>query len=243
MLRRTEGIVLKTFPLGEADLIVSFLTPDHGLISAFAKSPRKTKSRFGSSLEPFTYSNISFWGKEDSKLPRLTQADIIEPFQELREDIATFTAASEAALFTLRLLAEGEANKKAFYLLRGVLRMMLRPSDRSFVIVLYKIRLLDIAGYSPSLKGCARCGKTGYGFYTPDGSIICDSCIGGAATRGLRGATPHHIRLSPGCVKLYESLRTWDMEKVFRIKPSLGMMKELQSLLGAHVEYLHPEKR
>ena len=79
MLHRTEGIVLKGAPYGEADLIVAFLTLDFGLMSAFAKSPRKTKSRFGSSLEPLTHSKIAFWGKEDSKLPRLTQADIIEP--------------------------------------------------------------------------------------------------------------------------------------------------------------------
>ena len=48
MLRRTEGIVLRTFPFGEADLIVTFLTADFGLIKVFAKSPRKIKSRFGS---------------------------------------------------------------------------------------------------------------------------------------------------------------------------------------------------
>ena len=50
MLHRTEGIVLKNFPYGEADLFVTYLTPDMGIIKTFAKSPRKTKSRFGSSL-------------------------------------------------------------------------------------------------------------------------------------------------------------------------------------------------
>ncbi len=54
MLKRTEGIVLRTIPFGEADLIVTYLTPDFGIIKLFAKSPRKTKSRFGSSLEPLS---------------------------------------------------------------------------------------------------------------------------------------------------------------------------------------------
>ena len=47
MLQRTEGIVLRTTPYGEADLIVTYLTKDHGIIKVFAKSPRKIKSRFG----------------------------------------------------------------------------------------------------------------------------------------------------------------------------------------------------
>jgi len=63
MLKRTEGIVLKTNPFGEADLIVTCLSKDYGILKTFAKSPRKIKSRFGSSLEPLTHSKISFWGK------------------------------------------------------------------------------------------------------------------------------------------------------------------------------------
>ena len=66
MLKRTEGIVLRTFPFGEADLIVTHLTPDLGIIKSFAKSSRKTRSRFGSSLEPLTRSRISLFGKEDA---------------------------------------------------------------------------------------------------------------------------------------------------------------------------------
>ena len=58
MLQRTEGIVLKTNPFGEADLIVTYLTRDYGILKTFAKSPRKIKSRFGSSLEPLTYSIV-----------------------------------------------------------------------------------------------------------------------------------------------------------------------------------------
>ena len=112
MLKRTEGIVLKTIPFGEADLIVTYLTYDFGLIKAFAKSPRKIKSRFGSSLEPLTYSKISFWGKEDANLPRLTQSDIILPFKSIRERLDCFLKASEIIELTVNTLPEHEANKK-----------------------------------------------------------------------------------------------------------------------------------
>ena len=104
MLHRTEGIVLKNAPYGEADLFVTFLTLDFGIINAFAKSPRKVKSRFGSSLEPLTHSRLSFWGRENSRLPRLTQSDIITPFQDLREDLQCMLRLTSVLELTLDFL-------------------------------------------------------------------------------------------------------------------------------------------
>ncbi len=95
MLKRTEGIVLRTIPFGEADLIVTYLTPDFGIIKLFAKSPRKIKSRFGSSLEPLTHSKIAFWGKEDTALPRLTQSDILHPFHSIRDSLDCFSKVND----------------------------------------------------------------------------------------------------------------------------------------------------
>lgn len=94
MQTRTEGIVLRTQKYGEADLIVTYLTSDRGIVRAFAKSPRKTKSRFGSSLEPLTHARISLWGKEQSSMPRLTQSDIINSFYRIRDDYDDFVSVS-----------------------------------------------------------------------------------------------------------------------------------------------------
>ncbi|MEW6214704.1 MAG: DNA repair protein RecO [Nitrospirota bacterium] len=121
MLKRTEGIVLKTTPFGEADLIVTYLTLDFGLLKAFAKGPRKIKSRFGSSLEPFTHSRISFWGKEDTTLPRLTQSDIIYSFQTIRDTLSCFLKVSEIAELTMHFIPERDVNKKVFSLLLNTL--------------------------------------------------------------------------------------------------------------------------
>ncbi|NTU43809.1 MAG: DNA repair protein RecO, partial [Nitrospirales bacterium] len=126
MLKRAEGIVLRSFSFGEADLIVTYLTRDHRLMKIFAKSPRKTKSRFGSSLEPLTYASIAFLGKEDSPLPRLTQSDIIRSFQPLREDFRRLLRVTEIIDMTIRFLPEREPNAEAFSLL---LHTLLRLSS------------------------------------------------------------------------------------------------------------------
>ncbi len=207
MLRRTEAIVLKTFPYSEADLIVTFLTPDYGILKAFAKSPRKTKSRFGSSLEPFTNSRISFWGKEDANLPRLTQSDIIRPFQPVRERLNVFIRITGLIEITISLMPERDPNKDAFRLFLDTLgiiedTILTGSTDNEefldLVAIYYKIRLLNITGYGPSLEGCARCSRTGYNFYVSHGSIICGDCAGEGET---------HLRISPGAVRLYGTLR------------------------------------
>lgn len=254
MLQRTEGIVLKSSPYGEADLLVTYLTLDSGIVNAFAKSPRKIKSRFGSSLEPLTHARISLWGREDARLPRLTQSDIIRSFQGLREDLRCFLRASEMAELTIVFLPEGEKNEKVFGLLREVLEMM--ESEQSALhALLYKIKLLGLTGYAPSLNGCARCGREGRGFHVSHGSIICNECAGildmedrnrtfasnnGSMTRSVttkNGSVTRSVTLTPGSLRLYETLQRWDLKKTARIKVSGQMLSELSGMLDAHIEY------
>lgn len=230
MLKRTEAIVLKTMPFSEADLIVTALTIDYGLVKTFAKSPRKTKSRFGSSLEPLTYSRISFWGKEDAELPRLTQSDIIKSFQPIRDKIDCFFKVIEAVELTLNLLPEREPNRDIFDLLLSVLKRIDNGGERDCSGVLdtlfYRIRFLDMAGYGPRLDGCARCGSSGYNFYISHGSVICGVCAEGMDAP---------MRLSPGVIRTYETLRRWDLPKIDRIKIAKPLLSELSDMLDTHI--------
>ncbi|HAM53521.1 MAG TPA: DNA repair protein RecO [Nitrospiraceae bacterium] len=240
MLHRTEAIVLKTTPFSEADLIVTFLSLDYGLLKSFAKSPRKVKSRFGSSLEPLTYSKISFWGREDADLPRLTQSDIVRPFQSIRGNIAVFFKVVEIIELTLNLLPEREPNKGIFYLLKEILskieesggdHTVTHEKAKDFLkrlVLLYKVRFLDMTGYGPALNGCACCSKSGNNFYISHGSVICGACAQGMDTP---------IRLSPAVIKLYGALRRWEIAKVSRIVPSGTLLLELTNLIDAHLRY------
>lgn len=230
MRTRTEGIVLRSFPFAEADLLVTYLTPDHGIRKAFAKSARKTKSRFGSSLEPLTHSRITFMGKEDAELPRLTQSDILRPHQGLREGLACFAMASEMVELTMGLLPPGKPVPKAFALLKEMLAQM-EADCTALGALVYKIRLLELKGYSPRLSGCGRCDSDAARFYPSQGSVICDKCAGSMPRKGS-------IEISPGSLRLYESLSTWELDKTARIKPSEALLAEVRGLLDAHLEYI-----
>lgn len=236
MIYKTEGIVLKNSPYGEADLLVTFLTSDLGLVGAFAKSPRKVKSRFGSSLEPLTYSRVSFWGRENAALPRLTQSDIIKPFQAVRERMEVFFRVSGMLEITLRFLPEREPNGGAFRLLLDTLGLIEEGVEIGLCVLFYRVRLLGLSGNAPRLSGCARCGRESSAaregirtpFYLSHGSVLCPMCA-----RGPESA----LRVSSGAVRLYESLRRWDASGLGRIRPAKTLVTELDALLDAHIEY------
>ena len=258
MLTRTAGIVLRTIPFGEADLIVTYLTSDHGLVKAFAKSPRKIKSRFGSSLEPLTHARISFWGKEDAALPRLTQSDIIDTFHPLRDKIHCYLKVSEIVELTLCFVPERDANKRVYSLLVDTLKAMEKEqspasermihavpsvsnqgkgvSTEDLILSQYKIRFLELAGFAPKLDSCGRCGKSGYSFFLSHGAILCEECI-----KALESITPGNgsaIRLSPAVARFYNDLLTWDAMKIKRLRPSETLYAELSRVLNAHIQFI-----
>ncbi len=230
MQLRTEGIVLRSFAHLEADLIVTYLTLEHGVRKGYAKSARKVKSRFGASLEPLTHARITLMGKEDAELPRLTQSDIIRPHQGLRESLGCFTLASEMAELTMGLLPQGKPAEDAFALLREMLGQM-EHNCTALGALVYKIRLLALKGYAPRLSGCGRCDCGAIRFFASQGSVICESCCGDIATSGS-------VVVSPGGLRLYESLSTWDLDKTARIKPSEVLLAEVRSLLDAHLAFI-----
>jgi DNA repair protein RecO (recombination protein O) len=231
MLTRTEGIVLRTFPYGEADLLVTYLTRDLGVKKAFARSPRKVGSRFGGSLEPFTHATISLLGREDAPLPRLTQSDIIRSYQELREDYRTLLGLSGMAELTLNFLHEGARSPGAFQLLVHALGMMASGSGTMGPLV-YQVRFLRLMGYAPRLTACARCGGRGRLFHRSQGAVVCGGC---ARSMGLR--EEEGLDLSEGSRRLYHTLGTWELEKTARVNAPGGLVSELALVLNSHVEH------
>lgn len=229
MLQRTEGIVLKTNLFAEADLIVTYITKDCGIVKTFAKSPRKIKSRFGSSLEPLTYSKISFWGKEDSSLPRLIQSDIVYPFHSLRSSLSCFLKVSEIFELTLNFVSERDASNRVYSLLINTLLGMESDCQTKLLMLFYKIKLLEIVGYLPGLNGCGRCGQKGNVFYLSHGTVLCGSC-----------SKDHNplSNLSPAVISLCANLINWDIEKLGRLKPAEKIVQELTVLIDEHVKYI-----
>lgn len=174
-----EAIVLRTRKLAEADRIITLLTRQHGVVRAVAKGVRRTSSRFGSRLEPFTHVDLQL--AEGRNLDTITQAVTRSPFGEsISSDYDRYTAASVMVETAERLVAEErEPSVQQYLLLIGGLRAMASGDYRSSdVMDSFILRSLAVAGYAPSFDGCARCGLEGphRAFHPASGGVLCSDC-------------------------------------------------------------------
>jgi len=138
------GIVLRSHKLGEADKIIRVLTREHGKRSAVAKGLRKTTSRFGARLEPFTCARLLVHTGRSLDIVR--QAEIETSFHEVREDIALFVHASGMAELIDGITQEHEPHPELFDLmLRGLSLLKEYPTRALFTAAFFDYRALALA--------------------------------------------------------------------------------------------------
>ncbi len=170
---RDDGIVLRTQKLGEADRIITVLGRTTGRIRAVAKGVRRTKSRFGARLEPFTHVDLML--HPGRSLDIITQAEVLRPYGEpLAGDYPRYTA-GVAMLETAERFTpvEKEPALRQLLLLIGGLRALGGAEhDSRLVLDAFLLRSLAVAGYAPALEECARCGVPGSGRDRPEASAV-----------------------------------------------------------------------
>jgi DNA repair protein RecO (recombination protein O) len=185
-LYRDEAVVLRTQKLGEADRIVTLLTRRHGRVRAVAKGVRRTGSRFGARVEPFMQVDLQL--HEGRSLDTVTQAETIAPFgQRIAADYGRYTAGTAVLETAERLTAEErEPSLRLYLLVVGALRSLAEEAHTpSLVLDAFILRAMAIAGYEPTLDGCARCGEPGRHrfFAVAAGGVVCaEHRPAGAAT-------------------------------------------------------------
>ena len=226
-LYRDEAVVLRTHKLGEADRIITLLTRHHGLVRAVAKGVRRTTSKFGSRLEPFTHVDLQL--AEGRNLDVITQAETITPFSAgLGSDYERYTSGTVMLETADRLVAEErEPSVQQFLLLVGGLRAMASGERRpSQVLDSYLLRSLAVAGYAPSFQHCARCGVEGpHRWFNPSmGGMLCTTC------RGPGSASP-----SAQTVLVLGALLAGDWPVVEAADPR--SLKEASTLVAAYLAW------
>ncbi len=117
----SEAVVLRTWPVHEADLIVSFFTRDHGKIRGVAKAALKSRKRFGGALEPMTLARAWFVERPRQELTRLDQLEIIRSPLSAPVDLARLTVLSFFAEVLEEALPEHDPQETVFRLLVSVL--------------------------------------------------------------------------------------------------------------------------
>ncbi|GAB3644329.1 DNA repair protein RecO [Streptomyces sparsus] len=239
-LFRDDGIVLRTQKLGEADRIITLLTRGHGRVRAVARGVRRTKSKFGARLEPFSHVDVQFFARGSELvgrgLPLCTQTETISPFgRGVVCDYARYTAGT-AMLETAERFTdhEGEPNVQQYLLLVGGLRSLAGGEHPPGLILdAYLLRSLAVGGYAPSFDACAKCGLPGPNrfFSVGAGGTVCADCrvagsvlpspeslrLLGALLTGdwatAEATEPRHVREGSGLVSAYLH---WHLERGLR---------------------------
>ena len=154
------------------------LTREHGKVRAVAKGVRRTSSKFGSRLEPFSHIDVQF-AEGRGQLEVVTQAETLHPAL-LGLDYSRFTAGQVLVETAERLVAEdGVPSLPQYRLLLGALLALGRDEiDPQAIVDSYLLRALATAGYAIVLEGCVGCGVTdGLGWFSPQaGGVVCASC-------------------------------------------------------------------
>ncbi|MGO2112446.1 MAG: DNA repair protein RecO, partial [Pseudoclavibacter sp.] len=183
---RDEAVVLRTQRLGEADRIVTLLGRDRGVVRAVAKGVRRTSSKFGARLEPFTVVDLQLFarGSVDARgLETVTQAVTISPYgSDIVGDWDAYAAASAMVEAAERVADASDSTRAAdeqYVLLAGSLRLIAKGERASAdVRDAYLLRALSLAGWRPNFSACARCGRAG-GFERVTlaaGGAVCGDC-------------------------------------------------------------------
>jgi DNA repair protein RecO (recombination protein O) len=231
-LYKEQGVVLRSSKLGEADKIVTVMTQGSGKVRAVAKGIRKTTSRFGARLEPFTHVSLMVYRGRGS-LDTVSQAEILSPFMALRTDLGLFAAGETMLESVDKVAEEHERNVRLFMLLLSGMRSLeARPADPAAVAESFLLKLLSLSGFHPNLLACAVCGRPGPGrFAAGQGGAVCDDDAEFDAGPASAGALEHLARL--GSTGLLES---------GGLSTDTTTRRESRALLFGFAEY-HLERR
>ncbi len=226
---QSEGIVLRTYDLGEADRIVVILSPEHGSIRAVAKGVRRPRSKLSAVIQLF--SQASFMLYRGRQLDTITQGEMIEAFRPLRLDLDRMASAAYVGEWAGLVARERQLAVELYQLVLTALTALCHSPLGQLDMVLrrFEMGLLEVSGYAPQLRRCVHCGqKVGpFVFSTSDGGIVCNECKGTVKGRTLR----------PVILAQLQALRKLPFSRLGVLRIHAAAEKEIASLLQEFLQY------
>lgn len=230
-LYATEALVLRTRPLGEADVLATLLTLAEGKVAVAARGARRGRSRLLAATQPFTESQVMVW--RGRSLDSLSQAEVIQSFRGLSQDLTRLACATYTAELLDHFLAEREPNPGVYTLWRETLGYLSRIEGREALLKgvhVFEVRLMRILGYEPEVSRCAACGGdlgATVRFSLGLGGALCPQCFARDP-----GATP----VAPATLALLLRLVETPWERLHGLEFGLWA-REVRRLLWAFIDF------
>lgn len=229
---RLEAVVLRHTDWGEADRLLWLYSQEMGKLRTVAKGARKVRSRKAGHLEPFTRVNLLLARGRD--LPLITQAETIDAYLPLHDDLAGITYASYVVELLDRFTYEEGENRALYRLLVDTLeRLGQSPDSRDLAVRYYEVRLLDLVGFRPQLFQCVQCGQEIQAqdqyFSNHLGGVVCPNC-----GPRLEGAQP----VSMTALKYLRHFQRSSFAEAARARLTPTVNREMETLVQHYLTYL-----
>jgi DNA repair protein RecO (recombination protein O) len=228
---RLEAVVLRHSDWGEADRLLNLFTLEMGKVRAIAKGVRKLRSRKAGHLEPFTHVNLLLARGRD--MPLITQADTVEAFLAVRENLLLSTHAYYVVELLDRFTYEEGENRALFYLLVDTLGRLTQDNIPDRAVRFFELRLLDLVGFRPQLFKCLMCGEEikaqDQYFSAEQGGVLCPLC--GPKVREARPITMNVLRY-------LRHFQRSNWNEAARAPLEDGLNRELEMVLQYYITYL-----
>lgn len=230
-LYRTDAIVLRRADFGEADRLLTVFTPDKGKVRLLAKGVRKTTSRKAGHIELFMLTDVLVAHGRTWDI--ISQAEIVEPFRGLREDLDKTSHAYYLAELVDRFTEEHDPNQPLFELLALTLARLSHADSTFLALRYFEVHLLSLTGFQPQLYFCVAGDEAiepveNY-FHYADGGVLC----------------PEHGRHRPNAeplplpvLKVLRFLQTEPWESVAKLQLSTETGQQVELLLLGYITYV-----
>ncbi len=238
-LYRVQAIILKRTDYGEADRLLTLLTPDLGKLRAIAKGARKPSSRKSGHVELFTHTHLLL--AKGKQLDLITQADTLDAFLPLRENLERVGYAYYLAELVDRFVEEGTEQRAVFDLLLHALGALGEAATSPDLLArFFELRLLQYVGYRPQLFACVHCGKpiepTENYFSVEAGGVLDVDCA-----QMLRAHSAGHAHdaqpISLNALKILRYLQTREWATVRGLDLNRAAMAEVEMLMLRYITY------
>ncbi len=190
-----------------------------------AKAARRIKSRYGASLEPMSHLSLIYFGKENQSLYKVSQCDIVQSFQSVRENHDKFYTGIYFLELVDSLTAEAHSEPAIFDLLVEGLKQVQVQEDLGTLCRFFEMRIISLAGYKPRLNQCIQCRKepesrqVGYSFSKQ--GIVCSNCMDDVG---------FETRINNGTLRYLKKLMSLDIQRTERLKIPKGTEDEIESI-------------
>ncbi len=227
--------MLRSYPLGEGDRLVCFLSRENGKVRGVARGARLPKSRFGSCLETASHIRIWYYERETRDLVRINQCELVESFLDVQGDYHKGVSLALICEVTDFVLPERESAGAHFRLVLLAARSIRQQNDAWLSLAYFSLWTLRLAGWLPSLEQCGRCGEQlkGQETFVAEGlgEFLCVNCR-------LPGAKP----VSPPAVELAKLVMHHKLADLDAKGVESAAARELTAILLDWIE-LHVEKK